>query len=233
MLALIQRLHDPMFGEANCCGQIIGSEIQVMNLRPSSLIEPTLDITRDHPTTKVISFDCNIRAIARDQEFSGCWVEFGLNVTQGQALTEAEKEIEEITMGFDQVHRNILPVLDSNVNYFVRHFSRRLRGSVKDRDHWSGRSIFITGKNMLTSSELSARIKVMELTNTLSQNKIQKVADLWSRYAGEKVSINASSLYEPIYAFGSEIACLRLFYRFKTGTVAYSENLACWYYVNR
>lgn len=75
----------------------------------------------------------------------------------------------------------------------------------------------------------------MELTDTnaLSKNQIQKIADLWSRYAGEKIFVDASSLYEPIYAFGSELACLRLFYRFKCGRVEYSQNLDGWFYSNK
>ena len=55
----------------------------------------------------------------------------------------------------------------------------------------------------------------------------------WSALAGEAVTVEATRSDEPIYAFGSELACLRLVYAMRVGRVAYSANLGTWFYCNR
>lgn len=60
-----------------------------------------------------------------------------------------------------------------------------------------------------------------------------KVKKEWSKIAGEELEIRATTTDEPIYALGSELACLRLEHKMKTGRAGHSENLKSWYYVNK
>jgi hypothetical protein len=71
----------------------------------------------------------------------------------------------------------------------------------------------------------------METKVTCSQ--IERVANDWSNYAKEQIKVSASDIYSPVYAFGSELACLRIFNKLKTGDVKFSDNLGTWYYVNK
>lgn len=72
---------------------------------------------------------------------------------------------------------------------------------------------------------------------TMTAKHLARTVALWSEYAGEIVAIDEAltgeAIGEPITAFGSELACLRLHYRLTTGRVAYSANLKTWYYVNK
>lgn len=62
--------------------------------------------------------------------------------------------------------------------------------------------------------------------------KIAQVAGEWSALAKEPVEIMGDYIGQPIYAFGSEIAALRLFHAFAgRGRVAFSENMRRWYFV--
>ena len=55
----------------------------------------------------------------------------------------------------------------------------------------------------------------------------------WSKLAGEELEIHCDYITAPVYAFGSELACLRLHYKMEVGIVDYSENLKCFYYCNK
>ena len=57
----------------------------------------------------------------------------------------------------------------------------------------------------------------------------QKTANEWKAYAGETITTRRSG--DTIDAFGSELACLRLFYMFryaKDARIEYSKNLKTW-----
>lgn len=64
---------------------------------------------------------------------------------------------------------------------------------------------------------------------------LQRIADQWAKTAGENISIEV--MEEDIYAFGSELACLRLEHHFKKGIcetdVVYSVNRQTWYFMLR
>ena len=57
----------------------------------------------------------------------------------------------------------------------------------------------------------------------------------WSEIAGESVTVEMTNTSNPIYAFGSELAVLRLYRKCngKNCTAAYSTNLQTWYFTNR
>ena len=50
----------------------------------------------------------------------------------------------------------------------------------------------------------------------------------WSRLAGEPVRVE--DVGGTLYAYGSELACLRLWYKMGMGKAAYSSNLKTWYW---
>lgn len=71
------------------------------------------------------------------------------------------------------------------------------------------------------------------LQDYMTGERLQRIADQWEKTAGESISIEV--MEEDIYAFGSELACLRLEHHFKKGIcetdVAYSTNLQTWYFL--
>ena len=68
----------------------------------------------------------------------------------------------------------------------------------------------------------------------ISENQRQRLVSDWSRMADEPMDVKCTRMDEPIYAFGSELACLRLYYRLNSrGRVAYSANQGTWYYSNQ
>lgn len=73
------------------------------------------------------------------------------------------------------------------------------------------------------------------LQSYMTGERLQRIADQWQKAAGETLSIEV--MEEDIYAFGSELACLRLEHHFKNGEcetdVAYSTNLQTWYFLLR
>lgn len=73
------------------------------------------------------------------------------------------------------------------------------------------------------------------LQDYMTGERLQRIADQWEKTAGENISIEV--MEEDIYAFGSELACLRLEHYFKKGIcetdVAYSTNLQTWYFLLR
>jgi len=75
------------------------------------------------------------------------------------------------------------------------------------------------------------------MSTTITESGANKFKQEWSEIAGEEVEIQAESLQEPIYAFGSELACLRLAYAFKHSgdrvTAEYSEGMKSWYFCLR
>ena len=71
------------------------------------------------------------------------------------------------------------------------------------------------------------------LQDYMTGERLQRIADQWEKTAGESISIEV--MEEDIYAFGSELACLRLEHHFRKGIcetdVAYSTNLQIWYFL--
>lgn len=73
-------------------------------------------------------------------------------------------------------------------------------------------------------------------THKVSEGHLKRIESDWSRVARETVEIDRSILENEIRldmkitAFGSEVACLRLYYAFKTGRVEFSKNLSRWFY---
>ena len=62
---------------------------------------------------------------------------------------------------------------------------------------------------------------------------LQRITNQWSTVAGETITLEV--MEEDIFAFGSELACLRLEHHFKKGScetdAAYSVNLKTWYFL--
>ncbi len=71
------------------------------------------------------------------------------------------------------------------------------------------------------------------MLKTVTKDQMSRVIKGWSDIAGEKVTIEATEINAPIYAFGSELACLRLFYKLGRGRAEWSENLNTFYYCNQ
>lgn len=68
----------------------------------------------------------------------------------------------------------------------------------------------------------------------LTENQIERVKKDWQRSAkDEPIEVEAKG--GAIYAFGSELACLRLAYKYRRSDsnkvhAAYSENLKTWFF---
>lgn len=62
------------------------------------------------------------------------------------------------------------------------------------------------------------------------QRKADRAKQEWEPIAKEPLMTAVIS--GAYYAFGSELACLRLEHKMKTGRAAYSENMKSWYYCN-
>jgi hypothetical protein len=62
----------------------------------------------------------------------------------------------------------------------------------------------------------------------MTEERIARVTKEWSQLAGDSLRIEA--IGGAIYAFGSELACLRLHYKMRVGEVKFSENLQSWFY---
>lgn len=70
-------------------------------------------------------------------------------------------------------------------------------------------------------------------TSVITEEQRGRLANDWCQMAGEPVKIQCTTLDQPIFAYASELACLRLYYRSREGRVAYSANLGTWYYCNQ
>jgi hypothetical protein len=62
----------------------------------------------------------------------------------------------------------------------------------------------------------------------VSDAMLARCAREWSALAGE--TVNVEHVKGAIYAFGSELACLRLAHKMRSFEVRYSENLGSWYF---
>lgn len=71
------------------------------------------------------------------------------------------------------------------------------------------------------------------LQEYMKGERLQRIVTQWSKMAGEEMALEVTE--EDIYAYGSELACLRLEHRFKDGEcetdVAYNVNLKTWYFL--
>lgn len=61
-----------------------------------------------------------------------------------------------------------------------------------------------------------------------SETLTRRATKEWSALAGEPIKFEA--IGGAYYAFGSELAVLRIANRMKVGQVGYSENMSTWYY---
>jgi hypothetical protein len=62
----------------------------------------------------------------------------------------------------------------------------------------------------------------------MTPERLARVAKEWSQLAGDTLTIE--TIGGAIYAFGSELACLRLHYKMRVGEVKFSDNLQSWFY---
>lgn len=62
----------------------------------------------------------------------------------------------------------------------------------------------------------------------MTEHQIARATKDWSALAGEALELER--IGDTLYAFGSELACLRLHYKMQIGRVAFSENLQRWAY---
>lgn len=68
-------------------------------------------------------------------------------------------------------------------------------------------------------------------TETNNQALIERAEREWSEIAKESLTVEQIS--GALYAYGSELACLRLYHKWQGGRkvrAAYSENLKTWYF---
>ena len=94
-----------------------------------------------------------------------------------------------------------------------------------------------TIKEILTEGTASEDLKNTS-EGILTPKQIERIEHEYSgkSYAGEKVKAEMIKGY--LYIYGSELACLRMFYKFHAekgrqfadGRVGYSTNLKTWYY---
>jgi len=69
-------------------------------------------------------------------------------------------------------------------------------------------------------------------TTEIVQNQIGRVTDDLQRIAGEELNVQVHG--DAIFAFGSELACLRLEHKYNNRPkcrAAYSENRKSWYFI--
>lgn len=64
-------------------------------------------------------------------------------------------------------------------------------------------------------------------TPTLTALEVRAARE-WSEIAQEPVTVN--EIASALCAFGSELACLRLFHRMPKGRAGYSTNRSTWYF---
>lgn len=74
---------------------------------------------------------------------------------------------------------------------------------------------------------------------TVTERQAKRIQADWSKIAGEVIEVDSRDL-ENMFAFGSELACLKLAYAFRNTSkelfpnfetkVAYSDNLKVWYF---
>jgi hypothetical protein len=70
----------------------------------------------------------------------------------------------------------------------------------------------------------------------ITESQMKRTKDEWEKIAGESLQLESMSglISDPIYAYGSELAVLRLFYKFAgSAKAAYSKNLQTWYFINK
>ena len=73
----------------------------------------------------------------------------------------------------------------------------------------------------------------MTMNMQATTDQIARVTTDWSTIAGELLTVQITNINDPIYAFGSELACLRLEHKMHVGHAAYSSNMGMWYYANK
>ena len=90
----------------------------------------------------------------------------------------------------------------------------------------------ISAKSRLTADD-------QPFAGTLTPHEVAKTKRYWEHISKEPLEISGNhGVSGPIYAYGSELACLRLEHAFrpyqpKGAHAGYSENLKTWYFVNK
>lgn len=73
------------------------------------------------------------------------------------------------------------------------------------------------------------------LQNYMQGEILQRIVRQWSEVAGETVTLEV--MEEDIFAYGTELACLRLEHHFKSGVcetdVGYSKKLNTWHFLQK
>jgi hypothetical protein len=80
----------------------------------------------------------------------------------------------------------------------------------------------------MSVNAVNEEAKAMNLEPT--ESMMARATAEWSQLAKEPVTMKSIKGF--LYAFGSELACLRLWATMKRGRAAYSTNLGTWYYCN-
>lgn len=74
--------------------------------------------------------------------------------------------------------------------------------------------------------------KKTTLEDIITPKRLARIEHEWGELAGGE-GLKVDVIGNTIYAFGSEIACLRLYRKFYgTGRVCFSESYGSWFYVN-
>lgn len=68
----------------------------------------------------------------------------------------------------------------------------------------------------------------MTIEEARASTQVNRAAKTWSEYAKEPVTVE--EIGGQLYAFGSELACLRLEHHMRVGRAAWSPNLKTWTY---
>lgn len=67
------------------------------------------------------------------------------------------------------------------------------------------------------------------MTAEITTRLVKRAQSDWSDIAGESLSVEA--IKAALYAFGSELGCLRLYHKMRgKGRVGFSQNMNSWYY---
>jgi len=76
-------------------------------------------------------------------------------------------------------------------------------------------------------------MKINVATKAITQRQFLGVQLEWEKIAKESLTIREGIEFGEFYAFGSEVACLRLYSAFRgNGRISFSENLKSWYFIN-
>jgi hypothetical protein len=71
----------------------------------------------------------------------------------------------------------------------------------------------------------------------VTESQVSRIKNEWEKIADESLVIETGETVQcPIYAFGSELAVLRLFHKFSGADgmrIGFSKNMNTWFFVNK